>query len=56
MGLVYTPPALQSYINECLTGIRDLVSIAYFDNILCFGKTSEEHLENSHKVLPRLES
>ena len=56
MGLVYTPPAFQSYINECLTGIRDLVSIAYFDNILCFGKTSEEHLENSHKVLPRLES
>ena len=56
MGLVYTPPAFQSYINECLTGIRDLASIAYFDNILCFGKTSEEHLENSHKVLPRLES
>ena len=39
----------------CLTGLRDVVCIAYPD-LLLFGKTFEKQLENVKKVLQRLKS
>ena len=41
-------------MNECLGGLRDLKYIACLDDILIYGRTFEEHLENLEGVLKRL--
>ena len=41
-------------MNKCLGGLRDLKCIAYLDNILIYGQTFEEHLENLETVSKRL--
>ena len=44
-------PTFQRYINENLEGRRDLKYLAYFDDILVYGKTFDEQLENLEAVL-----
>ena len=41
-------------MNECLCGLRDLKYIAYLDDILIYGRTFEEHLENLEAALKHL--
>ena len=41
-------------MNECLGGLWDLKCITYIDDILIYGRTFEEHLENLEAVLKRL--
>lgn len=55
-GLTNAPPCFQRYINEVLEGLRDLKCIAYLDDILVYGRTFEEHLQNLETVLKRLKS
>ena len=54
--LTNAPPCFQRYINEVLEGLRDLKCIAYLDDILVYGRTFEEHLQNLEIVLKRLKS
>ena len=55
-GLCNAPPAFQRYINESLVGLRDIICIAYLDDILIYGKTFEEQVANVKAVLQRLKS
>ena len=41
-------------MNKCLCGLRDLKYIAYLDDILIYGRTFEEHLENLEADLKHL--
>ena len=43
-------------MNKCLSGLRDSTSIPYLDNILCYGKSFDKHLDNLRTVLCRLKS
>ena len=53
-GLSTAPPAFQRFINQCLSGLGDSICIPYLDDVLCYGKTFEEHLENMRTVFRRL--
>ena len=53
-GLPTAPPAFQRSINQCLSGLRDSICIAYLNDILCYGKTFDEHLENFRTAFRRL--
>ena len=55
-GLTNAPPCFQRYINEVLEGLRDLKCIAYLDDILVYGRTFEEQLQNLEIVLKRLKA
>ena len=52
-GLTNAPPCFQRYMNECLGGLQDLKRIAYLEDILIYGRTFEEDLENLEAVLKR---
>lgn len=41
-------------MSQCWAGLRDSIYIPYLDDILCYGKTLDEHLENLRGVLRRL--
>ena len=56
MGISNAPPAFQRYINQILIGLRDRVCIAYLDDILVYGKTFKQHVQNLKQVLSRLKS
>ena len=53
-GLTNATPCFQRYMKKCLGGLQDLKCIAYFDDILIYGQTCKEHLENLEAVLKRL--
>ena len=48
------PQLFNDFINQCLSGLRDSIWIPYLDDILCYGKTFDKHLENLKTVLRRL--
>ena len=56
MGISNAPPAFQRFINQTLAGLRDKVCIAYLDDILVYGRTFEEQVDNLRLVLRRLQS
>ena len=41
----------QKYVNQALSGFLDKICLAYLDEILIFGQTIGEHLENLRVVL-----
>ena len=52
-GLSAASPDYQRFINQCLSGLRDSICIPHFDDVLCYGKTFDEHLENLRTVFRR---
>ena len=56
MGLTNAPPAFQRYINESLDGLRDINCVAFLDDILCYGSTFDEKLNNLQLLLQRLKA
>lgn len=53
-GLVNAPATFQSYINDALAGLVDVICVVYLDDILIFTKTREQHTEAVKQVLSRL--
>ena len=41
-------------MENCLGDLQDTVCVPYLDDIIIFGTTVEEHIENTRKVLRRL--
>ena len=50
-GLSNATPALQRFMDTCLVGLRDLICIPYLGDVLCHGKTFDEHLGNLIMIL-----
>jgi Reverse transcriptase (RNA-dependent DNA polymerase)/RNase H-like domain found in reverse transcriptase/Integrase zinc binding domain/Chromo (CHRromatin Organisation MOdifier) domain/Integrase core domain len=53
-GLTNAPATFQSYINEALKGLLDVICVAYMDDILIFSRNREEHAGHVRLVLERL--
>ena len=53
-GLRNAPPAFQRYINRILGDYKGVICEPYLDDILCYSRTFEEHVEDVRKVLKRL--
>ena len=56
MGISNAPPAFQRYVNQVLMGLRDRICIAYLDDILVYGKTFKQSVQNLKTVLHRLKA
>ena len=55
-GLKNAPPAFQRFMYRCLGDLAHRVCEPYLDDVLTYGKTFEEHLQNLRMVLQRLRS
>ena len=53
-GLTNAPASLQRSVNEKLHKYLDIFVIVYFDDILIYLETIEEHIEHVKKVLQKL--
>ena len=53
-GLRNAPPAFQRYINKVLGDLKGRICEPYLDDILVYGETFEEHVQNLRIVLKRL--
>lgn len=54
-GLTNAPAAFQRSMEEMLDSLRDDCCIPYLDDILCYAKTFEDHLERLRRVLKALQ-
>jgi len=53
-GLTNAPAAFQSFIQDTLRDLLDIVCVVYIDDILIFSRSQEEHNEHVKLVLDRL--
>ena len=53
-GLRNAPPAFQRYINRVLGDFKGVFCEPYLDDVLCYSKTFEQHVQDLEKVLVRL--
>lgn len=54
-GLCNAPATFQRIIERTLSGLQWNVAVLYLDDIIVYGKSFDEHLENLKKVLDRLD-
>ncbi len=54
-GMTNAPAAFQRSMEEMLDSLRDDCCIPYLDDILCYAKTFEDHLEGLRRVLKALQ-
>lgn len=55
-GLTNAPAAFQRSMDEMLVPLHDESYIPYLDDILCYARTFEDHVEGLRKVLRALQS
>ena len=54
-GLTNAPATFQRLMEKVLDGLNHRKCLIYLDDIVVFGATVEEHLQNLHDVLGRLQ-
>ena len=54
MGLINSPATCMRMINFKLKGLIGKICFAYVDDLLVFGQTKEEHMQNLKTVFQRL--
>ena len=53
-GLTNSPATYQRLMEDCLADLNLKICCIFIDDIIVFGKTYQEHLENLHLVLQRI--
>ena len=54
LGLKNAPGEYQRFMKRYLGELRDNICILYLDDVICFSKTFEDHLDHLHKVFQKL--
>ena len=53
-GLSQAPGAFQRFLERVIgSDLREVVAIPYLDNVICFSKTFDEHLEHLRNMFQR---
>jgi predicted transcriptional regulator len=55
-GLANTLVMFQSYINRALADLKDVICVAYLDNIIIFSQNEKDYKEHVRTVLERLQT
>ena len=53
-GLKNAPGEYQRFMERCVGELRDTICMPYLDDVICFSKTFEEHLDHLRKVFRKL--
>ncbi len=53
-GLKNAPGEYQRFMERCLGELRDTICMPYLDDVICFSKTFEDHLDHLRKVFRKL--